>query len=218
MLPHYTGGKMQKTDDMNALFDTQFERSIGFTQKLVDIFSAGFGDSVSQAADAIVSYEDRKAWSATPLEDRLNIYVAKAQFEIRFLEEMEKLYGSKTIDMVKELVAEDEYDYWMQIGQAQESRTLDDFFRLLWDPLPFMGFECASRKKGDMIQGTVTKCPVHEMSRHIGGEKWLYLLACERDFHNIRGFNPGIQLKRNQTLMQGDNACRFYYTLDRQAE
>ena len=204
---------MEVSGDLEKQFDREFARSLLFTQKLVDVFTRRFGVSVAGAAEKIVPVETRRAWAEASPDERLNIYMAKSQFEIRFLDEMEKAHGEPVAAMVSDLVAEDEFNKWKGIAEKEKSRTLDDFFRLLWVPLPFMGFEYTVEKRDNGIDAAVTRCPLHEMSKHTGGEKWLYLLACERDFHNARGFNPAIGLKRNKTLMQGDAACEFHYRM-----
>jgi hypothetical protein len=194
-------------------FAESFVRSIRFTEKIVGVMTEKFGEKAARTAEKIVTATSRLAWSHASPEEWVGVYTAKTQFEIRFLNEMEKTVGEDVEKVLKSLVAKDEHSHWAAIAKTKKSRTLDDFFRLLWDPLPLMGFECTGKKQGDMIQGIVTRCPVYELSRHIGGEKWLYILACERDFHNIRGFNPDIRLEREQTLMQGDATCTFNYTM-----
>ncbi|MBW2409434.1 MAG: L-2-amino-thiazoline-4-carboxylic acid hydrolase [Deltaproteobacteria bacterium] len=38
------------------------------------------------------------------------------------------------------------------------------------------------------------------------------ILSCSRDFALIKGFNPKINLKRTQTIMEGASYCDFSYT------
>ena len=58
----------------------------------------------------------------------------------------------------------------------------------------------------------VTRCRFAEMYREMGLGDLGYILSCSRDFSLVEGFNPNIELKRTQTIMQGAPFCDFRYT------
>ena len=63
----------------------------------------------------------------------------------------------------------------------------------------------------------VTRCRYAEMYRSLGLAELGAVLSCNRDYSLIEGFNPEIQLVREQTLMEGASCCTFRYarrTLD----
>jgi hypothetical protein len=57
----------------------------------------------------------------------------------------------------------------------------------------------------------VTRCRYAEMYRALGIPELGAVLSCNRDFALIEGFNPGVELTRTQTIMQGATHCDFRY-------
>ena len=57
----------------------------------------------------------------------------------------------------------------------------------------------------------VTRCRYAEMYRSLGLAELGAVLSCNRDYSLIEGFNPEIELKREQTIMQGASCCTFRY-------
>jgi hypothetical protein len=51
------------------------------------------------------------------------------------------------------------------------------------------------------------------MYRALGIPELGAFLSCDRDGALIEGFNPGVQLERTQTLMQGASHCDFRYQI-----
>ena len=60
----------------------------------------------------------------------------------------------------------------------------------------------------------VTRCRYAEMYEALGLKDLGFCLSCSRDESFASGFNPRIQLTRNQTLMQGASHCDFRFTLE----
>ena len=58
----------------------------------------------------------------------------------------------------------------------------------------------------------VRRCRFAEMYRGMGAGDLGAVLSCNRDFSNVTGFNPAIQLSRTQTIMMGADYCNFRYT------
>lgn len=57
----------------------------------------------------------------------------------------------------------------------------------------------------------VTRCRYAEMYRALGIPEVGALLSCNRDFALIEGFNPGVTLRRTQTIMEGASHCDFRF-------
>ena len=57
----------------------------------------------------------------------------------------------------------------------------------------------------------VTRCRYAEMYRALGIPELGTLLSCSRDFTLVEGFNPEIELKRTQTIMEGAPYCDFRF-------
>jgi hypothetical protein len=60
----------------------------------------------------------------------------------------------------------------------------------------------------------VTRCRYAEMYQSLGLAELGAILSCNRDYSLVEGFNPAIQLVREQTIMQGAPCCTFRYTKD----
>jgi len=58
----------------------------------------------------------------------------------------------------------------------------------------------------------VTRCKYAEMYRSLGMAELGATLSCNRDFSLVEGFNPDIQLVREQTIMKGAPCCTFRYS------
>ncbi len=57
----------------------------------------------------------------------------------------------------------------------------------------------------------VTRCRYAEMYRSLGMADLGAVLSCNRDYSLVEGFNPEIELVRDQTIMKGAPCCTFRY-------
>jgi len=57
----------------------------------------------------------------------------------------------------------------------------------------------------------VTRCRYAEMYKALGLGDLGFSLSCRRDFALIEGFNPGVELTRTQTIMEGAPHCDFRF-------
>ena len=71
-------------------------------------------------------------------------------------------------------------------------------------------------KKPDRYEFDVTRCRYAEMYHEVGYGDLGGILSCARDFAFGEGFNPKINLRRDQTIMDGDGVCTFRYDLPSQ--
>jgi hypothetical protein len=63
----------------------------------------------------------------------------------------------------------------------------------------------------------VTRCRYAEMYRALGLAELGAVLSCNRDYSLVEGFNPEIELVREQTIMQGAPCCTFRYAKRKQS-
>ena len=143
------------------------------------------------------------AWlAADPGEGKIGVLEAAAE---RFRRErvhalLEKICGDET------------RAHWAGLVRTGGS-SLDDLVRLLWDPLPELGFDFSSERRLDGLQFCVTRCPNHELAGRLGGNAadWLLHLVCATDPYVVEAFDPPIRFRRTKTLMLGDDHCDHAY-------
>ena len=100
---------------------------------------------------------------------------------------------------------------WCAVAKQEQDHSIEQFIRLVWEPLIPLGFKFTTEKRADGTQLHCTACPIHELSKVIGGAEWLTLLECNKDLHNVQGFNPKIGFTRTKTLIKGDSHCNHFY-------
>jgi hypothetical protein len=67
------------------------------------------------------------------------------------------------------------------------------------------------REDEERLDFDVTRCRYAEMYRELGLEDLGSSLSCCRDYALIEGFNPGVELTRTQTIMEGASHCDFRF-------
>jgi hypothetical protein len=67
---------------------------------------------------------------------------------------------------------------------------------------------------GQTLSFDVTRCQYAEMYDRLGIKGFGCCFSCNRDESLIRGFNPRMQLRRTQTIMQGATSCDFRIMLE----
>jgi predicted ArsR family transcriptional regulator len=135
-------------------------------------------------------HTERLLWLLNGLEDRL---------------------GDQVVEAVDDIVEHDVREGWKQISERESSHTIEDFIRLLWEPLPEQGFEYTSEKTDKGYQMCVTTCPIANLAKELNARDWLYALNCATDPLMVEGFNPKIGFRRTKTLIEGDDCCDHFY-------
>ncbi len=133
--------------------------------------------------------------------------------KLMLLEEMGDRYGCDFVGrIIDSVVAAHIRPEWEENGRKQVSNGLNDFIRLMWEPLPAAGFDVTIDHLPDGVQIHCTRCPHAETGLRNNASFWLYHLVCSGDPHAAAGFNPKIGFRRTQTLMEGHPCCdHFYY-------
>ena len=63
----------------------------------------------------------------------------------------------------------------------------------------------------DRLAFNVTRCRYAELYRALGLQELGATLSCNRDGALMEGFNPNVEFRRTQTIMQGATHCDFDY-------
>jgi predicted ArsR family transcriptional regulator len=145
------------------------------------------------------------AWlEAQPGEEKIAVLDAAA----------ERFGRERVLSLLEKICGDETRAHWVGLVREQGS-SLDDLVRMLWEPLPALGFEFTSERRPDGLQFCVTRCPNHELAGLLGGDSadWLVHLVCATDPHVVAAFDPPIRFQRTKTLMQGDDCCDHAYFL-----
>lgn len=73
-------------------------------------------------------------------------------------------------------------------------------------------------KNDERYSFNVTRCKYAEMYAALGMAELGAVFSCNRDFSLVEGFNPQIELAREQTIMQGAPCCTFRYRMKKSEE
>lgn len=124
-------------------------------------------------------------------------------------------YGNKALQAVDKFLKLNIARGWAEVGkkEAHKGTEIDDFIRVLWEPLKEQGFEFTIKREGKTAIFCVKKCPIYELAKKTGMHEWLYHLACLTDFYSTPAFSKKIGFKRTKTLIQGHGCCdhQYYY-------
>lgn len=63
----------------------------------------------------------------------------------------------------------------------------------------------------DVLRFDVTRCDYASLYEELGLGDFKETLSCGRDWAFLEGFNPGLELHRDQTIAVGDKVCNFCY-------
>lgn len=135
---------------------------------------------------------------------------------VEFLKELTEKYGNAAGRTVQRYAKMNTIKDWTEIGkkEARGGTEIDDLIRVLWEPLmKIEGFEITMNRENDTVIFYTTKCPIHDLAKKTGMNKWLFQIACSTDIHGPGAFSKKIGFKRTKTLMQGKDCCnhRYYY-------
>jgi hypothetical protein len=150
--------------------------------------------------DRTILDEFRQGWGKTDSVELLNGLTCK--------------YGPQAGVTVEKFLSLCIQEDWAKVGreEAHPGTEIDDFFRILWEPLRTQGFEFTSEKAGGTVTLAVNRCPVYELAEATQLHQWLYHLACATDFYSTCAFSPRIAFARTKTLMEGHGFCNHTYS------
>lgn len=130
------------------------------------------------------------------------------------LEALEKAFGEGATKTALEARARLNERNWQAIAKHVGNDGIDGILGTLWAWVEEEGVEFTVERGANFAQMKVTRCPLAEMARELGLEKWGYACYCADDPSIARGFNPRMRFSRTKTLMEGADSCDHRYGLD----
>jgi predicted ArsR family transcriptional regulator len=103
---------------------------------------------------------------------------------------------------------------WAKVGsiEAHPGTEIQDFIRVLWEPLRSQGFLFRQKETDGKVEFCVTRCPVQELAERTKMHAWLFHIACATDFYSATAFSSKIRFARSKTLMEGNECCNHTYS------
>ena len=132
---------------------------------------------------------------------------------IELLNELSDKYGDMAGQTVEKLLEINIINDWKKVGEkeAHNETVVEDFIRVLWEPLNEIGFEYTYKTQKGKTLFCVKKCPNYELAKKTGMYKWMYHLVCSTDYFSSKGFSDRLGFSRTKTLVTGDDCCDHCY-------
>ncbi len=139
---------------------------------------------------------------------------------IPFVEACERRFGAEAtrelvVETIRELAKADGAKWAAAYGTG-----LDALARIaeeVWAGGGSLEIEFLERSE-DRLSFNVTRCRYAEFYKELGRAGLGHLVHCNRDFAMIEGFDPGIELTRHTTIMDGATCCDFRFRRKRKAQ
>jgi hypothetical protein len=118
----------------------------------------------------------------------------------------------KTLAIVRRVITELAQKGGADLARSVGTATLEAFAQSLdrWSEGGALEIEMLE-STSERLAFNVTRCRYAEMYRALGLGDLGASLSCQRDFALVQGFNPGIELERTQTIMEGATHCDFRF-------
>jgi hypothetical protein len=118
----------------------------------------------------------------------------------------------RTLAVVRDVISELARQAGAELARAVGEASLSAFATCLdrWKAGGALEIELLEQSD-ERLSFNVTRCRYAEMYRALGLADLGSSLSCQRDFSLVEGFNPDIELKRSQTLMEGATHCDFRF-------
>lgn len=129
------------------------------------------------------------------------------------VEAMAREFGPERIHaIVREVVVGIARRQGAALAEACGGKTLTDLHGTLdrWTADDALRLEVLEQSD-ERLSFDVTRCRYAEMYRELGIPELGAILSCGRDAALVEGFNPGVQLTRTQTILEGAPCCDFRY-------
>ena len=119
----------------------------------------------------------------------------------------------RAIKIARKVISEDAITSGKKMAQEYEGNTLTELSKIVKEIWANDGaIEIKMIKETDReLFFDVTHCGYAQMYERMGIKDMGSTLSCIRDFSFLKGFNPKIELKRTQTIMEGAKYCDFRF-------
>jgi L-2-amino-thiazoline-4-carboxylic acid hydrolase len=151
------------------------------------------------------------------LEERLREQSANLERQhlkdtVELLEALTDRFGPQVMEVVDQVVADRSHRTWEQIARDHGNNSLEELLRLIWSSETLSGgYEVTFKTQANGVMAWVLRCPVAEMARQMGVEKWANHLICKGDPFMVEGFNPRLGFRFIQSMMEGARCCQQFY-------
>ena len=127
-------------------------------------------------------------------------------------------YGRKfgeieALEVAREVIREDAIASGESLAEKYSGNSLEVLLRVVqevWGEDGTMEIDNL-RMTEETLEFDVTSCGYARLYERLGLQEMGCVLSCHRDFPFMEGFNPGIELRRTMTLMEGADHCDFRY-------
>lgn len=124
---------------------------------------------------------------------------------------LQPIYGDGVVSSIVSFLGENRQKEMEQVASKLERNSLDDFIKMVWEPLKQQGYEFTIERTDNKVEFNVTKCPGVEKAEEWGYMDNAYHIICASDPYIVEGFNSNIGFTRTKTLMQGHDCCNHCY-------
>lgn len=128
------------------------------------------------------------------------------------LSALENELGDAVPEIVLRARAQQVEEEWRRIAQDSPRNDIQGLLDTLWKWVEDAGFQFTMERTDNTVQMKVSHCPIADMAKQIGQEKWGFHCYCCDDYSIVKGFNPKISFTRTKTLMEGHDCCDHRYT------
>lgn len=125
----------------------------------------------------------------------------------------EEIGSDKALGIAKKIIEKDAVESGKMLAKQYKGNTLavlSKIIREVWAKEDSMEINFL-RETEDEFRFDVTRCGYADAYEKLGIKDLGCIMSCCRDFAFMDGFNPAIKLRRNKTLMEGDDCCDFHY-------
>jgi hypothetical protein len=118
----------------------------------------------------------------------------------------------KMLDLLRSTITRVARDQGRDLAARLGGNSLADFARSVaqWTQDDALEIEVLEQTD-EVLAFNVARCRYAEMYEALGLRALGKTLSCARDAAMVQGFNPEIELRRTQTIMEGATHCDFLY-------
>jgi hypothetical protein len=115
--------------------------------------------------------------------------------------------------VAEDVIREDAVRSGRSLAEAYADNSLETLLRIVREVWAADGtMEIANVElTEERLDFDVTVCGYANMYARLGLQEHGCMLSCDRDFVFMEGFNPSVELRRTQTIMEGGDHCDFRY-------
>lgn len=158
--------------------------------------------------------------AASPPPDTLNARIGvlnRREVEARILAPVIEALGEvfdreQVIEIVRDTIVRIAREQGAALAESMSDNAIPHFADSLrfWTQDNALEIEVLAQDAA-RFDFNVTRCRYAELYQALGIPELGAVLSCNRDAALIEGFNPGIELTRTQTIMNGASFCDFRY-------